>query len=61
MGKSSSTIHIDNVYAKDSIVYYPVVVVGAGAAGIALGCRLTEKLAFNQFRVFDRQSGIGGK
>lgn len=56
MVKPLSTVHID----KGGITYYPVLVVGAGAGGIALGCRLKEKLGFDQFRIFDRQAGIGG-
>ncbi|MCJ1380477.1 hypothetical protein MMC17_003582 [Xylographa soralifera] len=34
--------------------------IGAGAAGVALGDRLKEKLGFDQFRIFHRQSDIGG-
>ena len=60
MSDLSSIVHIIYEPDKDSIVYYPVLVVGAGAAGVALGCRLKEKLGFDQFRIFDRQSGIGG-
>ncbi|MCJ1475616.1 hypothetical protein MMC13_004279 [Lambiella insularis] len=60
MAKPFNTIHIDNGYEKDSRAYYPVLIVGAGAGGIALGCRLKEKLGFDQFRIFDRQAGIGG-
>jgi cation diffusion facilitator CzcD-associated flavoprotein CzcO len=41
-------------------VYYPVVVIGAGESGIAMGCRLKQVLGFDQFRIFDRQSGVGG-
>ncbi|MCJ1318675.1 hypothetical protein MMC15_004005 [Xylographa vitiligo] len=60
MSNLSSTVHIDHAFDKDSVVYYPVLVVSAGAAGVALGCRLKEKLGSDQFRIFDRQSGIGG-
>jgi cation diffusion facilitator CzcD-associated flavoprotein CzcO len=38
----------------------PVVIIGAGASGIAMGCELKRKLGFHDFRIFDRQSGIGG-
>ncbi len=54
------TIQMRNGYNKDSHVYYPLVIIGAGASGIAMGCRLKEKLNFDQFRIFDRQAGIGG-
>lgn len=40
--------------------YYPVVIVGAGESGIAMGCQLIRKLGFDQFRIFDRQAGLGG-
>lgn len=40
--------------------YYPVVIIGAGESGIAIGRRLREELNFDQFRIFERQSGIGG-
>ena len=40
--------------------YYPVVVIGAGESGIAMGCRLRQKLDFDQFRIFDRRSEIAG-
>ncbi|KAF7936424.1 uncharacterized protein EAE98_002643 [Botrytis deweyae] len=41
-------------------IYYPIAIIGAGESGIAMGCRLKEVLGFDQFRIFDRQSGIGG-
>lgn len=54
-------IHRVNGYEKDkSYTYYPVVVAGAGFAGIAMAYRLQQDLKFDQFRVFERQSGIGG-
>lgn len=55
------TIRKDNDYINQSDAsYYPVVIIGAGESGIAMGCRLKEQLGFDQFRIFDRQSGIGG-
>lgn len=54
------TIRRVNGYEKDAYTYYPVVIVGAGESGIAMGCRLKEELGFDQFRIFDRQAGIGG-
>jgi len=53
-------IRKDNGYDASSYTYYPVAIVGAGESGIAMGCRLKEELGFDQFRIFDRQSGIGG-
>jgi cation diffusion facilitator CzcD-associated flavoprotein CzcO len=55
-----STIHKDDSYDANSYTYYPVVIIGAGESGIAMGCRLKEVLGCDQFRIFDRQSGIGG-
>ncbi|KAF2145478.1 uncharacterized protein K452DRAFT_264535 [Aplosporella prunicola CBS 121167] len=49
-----------NGYGKDAYTYYPVVIIGAGESGIAMGCRLKEVLGFDQFRIFERQGGIGG-
>ncbi|KNG51356.1 flavin-binding protein [Stemphylium lycopersici] len=49
-----------NGYEKDAYTYYSVIIVGAGASGIAMACQLKEQLGFDQFRVFDRQAGIGG-
>lgn len=54
------TIRRVNGYEKDAYTYYPVVIVGAGESGIAMGCRLKEALGFDQFRIFERQAGIGG-
>jgi 2-polyprenyl-6-methoxyphenol hydroxylase-like FAD-dependent oxidoreductase len=45
---------------KNAFTRYPVIIVGAGASGIAMGCCLKKRYAFDQFRIFDRQSGIGG-
>lgn len=60
MPSSVAKIHKRNAYEKDAHTYYPVVVIGAGESGIAIGCRLKEALGFDQFRIFDKQSGIGG-
>ncbi|KAL9128333.1 MAG: hypothetical protein Q9217_002962 [Psora testacea] len=38
----------------------PVVIVGAGVSGIAVGCLLKRKLGLSNFKIFDRQGGIGG-
>ncbi|KAL8706494.1 MAG: hypothetical protein Q9201_000479 [Fulgogasparrea decipioides] len=57
---STDNIRAENGYQKDAYTYYPVLIIGAGESGIAMGWRLKEKLGFDQFRIFDRQSGIGG-
>lgn len=49
-----------NGYGKDAYTYYPVIIIGAGASGIAAACQLKTQLGFDQFRVFDRQTGVGG-
>ena len=60
MNDSGNVIRHVNAYNTDAYTYYPVLVVGGGESGIALGCRLKEALGFDQFRIFDRQSGLGG-
>ncbi|KAF2472178.1 FAD/NAD(P)-binding domain-containing protein [Lindgomyces ingoldianus] len=54
------TIRRVNGYDNNAYTYYPVLIVGAGASGIAMACRLKDELGFDQFRIFDRQAGIGG-
>jgi ribulose 1,5-bisphosphate synthetase/thiazole synthase len=58
--KMGETIRRVNGYEHHAYTYYPVLIVGAGASGIAMACRLKDKLGFDQFRIFDRQAGIGG-
>jgi hypothetical protein len=41
--------------------YVPVLIIGAGASGISMGYHLKTKLNFHDFRILDRQSGIGGE
>ncbi|CAL5874017.1 uncharacterized protein PFLUO_LOCUS8303 [Penicillium psychrofluorescens] len=60
MPSSLASIHKRHAYGKDGHTYYPVLIVGAGESGVAMGCRLKEALGTDQFRIFDRQSGIGG-
>lgn len=60
MGDPLNTIRVVNGYDEGAYAYYPVLIVGAGESGIAMGCRLKEALGFDQFRIFDRQSGLGG-
>jgi cation diffusion facilitator CzcD-associated flavoprotein CzcO len=57
MGETIRRVH---GYDRDAYTYYPVLIVGAGASGVAMACRLKEELKFDQFRIFERQSGIGG-
>lgn len=47
-------------HISDSLTYYPVLIIGAGESGIAMGCRLRQALGCDQFRIFERRSGIGG-
>ncbi|KAI9767224.1 MAG: hypothetical protein M1840_005824 [Geoglossum simile] len=53
---SNSTV----ISKRNGKTYIPVAIIGAGESGIAMGCRLKQVLGFDQFRIFDRQSGIGG-
>ncbi|KAH9870664.1 hypothetical protein IAQ61_006142 [Plenodomus lingam] len=56
----TETIRRVDGYSHDAYTYYPVIIVGAGASGIAMACQLKQQLGFDQFRIFDRQAGIGG-
>lgn len=62
MGKirTDERIKVVNGYDKGSYTYIPVIIVGAGESGIATACKLKSELGFDQFRCYDRQSGIGG-
>ncbi|KAJ5353590.1 hypothetical protein N7541_006154 [Penicillium brevicompactum] len=57
---SIARIHKRHAYSREGHTYYPVLIVGAGESGVAMGCRLKEALGSDQFRIFERQSGIGG-
>ncbi|KAK9853541.1 hypothetical protein MYU51_006751 [Penicillium brevicompactum] len=57
---SIARIHKRHAYNREGHTYYPVLIVGAGESGVAMGCRLKEVLGSDQFRIFERQSGIGG-
>ncbi|KAL8763405.1 MAG: hypothetical protein Q9184_000793 [Pyrenodesmia sp. 2 TL-2023] len=60
MSPSPDTIRIVNGFRKGTAyTYYPILIVGAGESGIALGARLKEE-GFDQFRIFERQGGLGG-
>jgi cation diffusion facilitator CzcD-associated flavoprotein CzcO len=47
-------------YGNDAYTYIPVAIVGAGESGICMAYKLKHELGFDQFRVFDRQAGLGG-
>ncbi|KAF3067905.1 Baeyer-Villiger monooxygenase [Trichoderma lentiforme] len=47
-------------YESSDNTFYPMVILGAGMGGIGMACQLKDKLGFDQFRLFERQSGIGG-
>lgn len=59
MARAPDTIRVINGLHKDAYTYYPILIVGAGESAIALASRLREE-GFDQFRLFERQSGIGG-
>jgi hypothetical protein len=46
---------------RETTAYCPLVIIGAGAAGVAMGCQLKRKLNFDRFQIYERRSGIGGK
>lgn len=56
----ANTICRLNGYKDNAVNYIPIVIVGAGESGIAAGCKLKSELGFDQFRIFDRQAGLGG-
>ena len=47
--------------SKADHVRYPLLIVGAGESGLGLGCQLKRKFGMDNFKIVDRQSGIGGK
>lgn len=55
------SIRVENGYQKNTFTHYPVLIIGAGESGLAMGFRMKDKLGFDQLRIFDRQSGIGGE
>ena len=42
MAFAQNTIHVVNGYDENAFTYYPVLIIGAGESGIAMGCRLKE-------------------
>lgn len=60
MPELGNNIQVLHGYQENAYTYYPVIVVGAGESGIAVGCQLKEQLGFDQFRIFERASGLGG-
>ena len=55
-----ASIRTHSTYDRHGYTYYPVAIIGAGESGIAMGCQLKQQLKFDQFRIFERRSGIGG-
>jgi predicted flavoprotein YhiN len=53
-------IHRVNGYGDNGYTYYPVVIIGAGESGICMAYKLKQRLGIDQFRIYDRQSGVGG-
>jgi hypothetical protein len=53
-------IYRANGYGDNGYTYYPVIIIGAGESGIVMAYKLKKELGFDQFRVYDRQSGLGG-
>jgi len=53
-------IYRTNGYGPNGYTYYPVIIVGAGESGICMAYKLKQKLGIDQFRIFDRQSSLGG-
>lgn len=45
---------------EDGYTYYPIVVIGGGESGIAMGCQIKSQLRCDQFRIFERSSLVGG-
>jgi hypothetical protein len=43
-----NTITKNNGYDANSFSYFPVVILGAGLSGVAMGCRLKEVLGFDR-------------
>ena len=57
---SVSNMTSPNNVKKRKTTYYPVLIIGAGATGIAAGSQLRQKIGLKEFKIVDRQSGIGG-
>ena len=57
--RNSTSIHKDASIGH-AYTYYPIIIIGAGETGIAMGCQLKQQLGFDQFRIFERQSHLGG-
>ncbi|KAL8944479.1 MAG: hypothetical protein Q9211_000576 [Gyalolechia sp. 1 TL-2023] len=59
MSSASDTIRVVDGFGTSAYTYYPILIVGAGESAIALASRLRQE-GFDQFRLFERQAGIGG-
>lgn len=53
-------IHRVHGYADNSYTYYPVVIIGSGESGICMAYKLKHRLGLHNFKIYDRQSGLGG-
>lgn len=45
---------------ESGIAYTPLIIIGGGESGIALGAQLRSSLGLTSFRLFERQSQVGG-
>ncbi|KAK8156916.1 hypothetical protein BC567DRAFT_258255 [Phyllosticta citribraziliensis] len=65
-GPPSTIYRVEDYQARassqaTSYTFIPVAIIGAGLSGIAAACQLKEQVGgFDQFRVFERQAGVGG-
>ncbi|KAF5877739.1 putative flavin-binding protein [Botrytis fragariae] len=58
--KSSARISIRDTYGEHSHIYYPIIIIGTGPSGTAMGCQSKSKLHFDQFKIFDGHEEPGG-
>jgi cation diffusion facilitator CzcD-associated flavoprotein CzcO len=58
--KSTGTNRNHGTARKGGHKLFPVVIIGAGESGIAMGCQLKKVLKCNDFRIFERRGGVGG-
>ncbi|OAG37336.1 hypothetical protein AYO21_08413 [Fonsecaea monophora] len=52
--------YIRRVGGNEGYTYFPVLIIGAGESGIAMGCKLRQELGCDQFRIVERKSALGG-
>jgi NADPH-dependent glutamate synthase beta subunit-like oxidoreductase len=58
LGNSFQFLKHTRMDSKSPII--PVLIIGAGASGIAMGCKLQRKYGFGDYKIFEKQSEIGG-